>query len=228
MTASPNAAAAAMPEPNPATATPGRRRPKLVDWRRAARLLADGQSPEQIAATLGIEEAHFWRHLRNSLRFQFYIRQARERRLLLGRLKLELVAGEAVLRCLTAAEALDPDSLRWATAQAGLAADADAPAGEGDLIAQLGATGRRKKPQPAVVADSPATEPTVETKQNEAPRRPATVLPLSAAPGAAPAMVPTATAEPPWSGVRAAAAPPGPSAGWPDELPRTLNARHLG
>lgn len=179
--------------------------------------------------------AHFWRHLRNSLRFQFYIRQARERRLLLGRLQLELVAGEAVLRCLRNAEGLDPDSLRWAADAAALHG-AEVDDSGADLIAQLGATGRVRKAQPAVAADSPAAEPTVETKQNEAPRRPATVLPLSAAP----AMAPSAAAAPPWGGVRAAAAPAsapasapaGPSAGRPDApteaLPRTLNVRHLG
>ncbi len=225
MTARPTAAAATMPEPQPRTdQTPGqapaptpstgRRRPKLVDWRRAARLLADGSTPEEIAAAVGIDDAHFWRHLRNSLRFQFYIRQARERRRLLGRMELERVAGEAVLRCLRNAAVLDPDSLHWTAGQAGFAAE-EATSRDDDLIAQLAATGRlKRRPQPAEATEPAAAEPTVETKRNEAPR-------ATASPPPAVSPLPVAATAPPWGGMGAPNRPP-------SDLPGRLAVRHFG
>jgi hypothetical protein len=207
---------------DPSVARPARRRPKLVDWRRAARLLADGSSPEEIAATVGIDEAHFWRHLRNSLRFQFYVRQARDRRRLLGRLQLELVAGDAVLRGLRNAERLDRDMLAWATATAGLQ-DGAVDESDTDLIAQLGATGRMKTgrmkraPQPAVVGQGDAAEPTVETKRHEAPRAAGGIVQPFSPP-------PLAAMAPPWGGMAAGAAS-GPRG---DAPPDPLKVRHLG
>lgn len=66
--------------PSAAARSIGRARPKLIDWRRAAKLLAQGQTPEAIAAALGIAEGRIWRHWRKSRRFRFYIQQAFERR----------------------------------------------------------------------------------------------------------------------------------------------------
>ena len=47
------------------------RRP--LDWRRAARLLATGTKAATIAAGMGINEEHFWRHLGRSARFRRFV-----------------------------------------------------------------------------------------------------------------------------------------------------------
>lgn len=41
-----------------------------VDWTRGARLLGRGESPDAVAAALGIDEERLWRHLKASRRFQ--------------------------------------------------------------------------------------------------------------------------------------------------------------
>lgn len=41
-----------------------------IAWTRGARLLGSGQSPESVAAALGIEEERLWRHLKASRRFR--------------------------------------------------------------------------------------------------------------------------------------------------------------
>jgi hypothetical protein len=89
-----------------------------IDWKRGAALLIDGETPSAVCAALGIDDARLWRHLRSSLRFQYLLRQARERRQLLGQIRLEAASREAVVR---------------------LARSAEKP--EAALIAELGATG---------------------------------------------------------------------------------------
>lgn len=46
------------------------------DWRRAARLMATGMPAETIAADMGIDEEHIWRHLRRSARFRYFVLSA--------------------------------------------------------------------------------------------------------------------------------------------------------
>ncbi|MFC3676852.1 hypothetical protein [Ferrovibrio xuzhouensis] len=53
-----------------------RRRPRLIDWRRGARLLAEGLPVAAVAAALHIDPEHVWRHLETSHRFRRYVRQA--------------------------------------------------------------------------------------------------------------------------------------------------------
>ncbi|MFN3400526.1 MAG: hypothetical protein ACK4Z4_09330, partial [Ferrovibrio sp.] len=75
-----------------------------IDWKRGAALLVAGETPDTIAAALGITEERLWRHLRGSARFQFLLRQARETQLLLGRLQLEAASNAAAIRCAQKAE----------------------------------------------------------------------------------------------------------------------------
>ncbi|QDO98302.1 hypothetical protein FNB15_13930 [Ferrovibrio terrae] len=120
----------------------GRKRVR-IDWKRGAALLIDGETPTAVCAALGIDEDRLWRHLRGSLRFQYLLRQARERRRLLGQLKLETVSREAVVRLARSADR--PDAMLIAqlvqTAQG-------QDWGEGitensDVIARLADSGRR-------------------------------------------------------------------------------------
>ena len=46
---------------------------RSLDWRRAARLLATGTESATIAAGMGIDEEHFWRHLGRSARFRRFV-----------------------------------------------------------------------------------------------------------------------------------------------------------
>jgi len=111
-----------------------RKRPIAIPWREVACRLAEGARPAAIAADLGLAEERIWRHLRKSLRFRFYLRQAMERQRLLAGLQLASLGQTALLsRGLDPAN-LDGDLLR-------LLAEA-APAEDiGQQIEQLGQTG---------------------------------------------------------------------------------------
>lgn len=43
---------------------------RRIDWRRGARLLAEGKAPEEAAVALGVGGERFWRHLETSPAFQ--------------------------------------------------------------------------------------------------------------------------------------------------------------
>jgi hypothetical protein len=124
-----------------AAAAPPRQRAR-IDWKRGASLLVEGEKPSAVAAALGIAEEKLWLHLRNSLRFQFLLRQARERRQLLGRLRFEAVSGDAALRGTLHVESADGDTLKWLASQSGLSDTATDDSAR-DVIAQLSDTGRR-------------------------------------------------------------------------------------
>jgi|GEM_PF-5975191 len=76
-----------MPDPDnssnpgalPAALHPPRRRQRY-DWTLAARLLADAQPPEVIAARIGRTPEQFWRYVGRSPRFAALVEQAIERR----------------------------------------------------------------------------------------------------------------------------------------------------
>lgn len=124
-----------------AAAAPPRQRAR-IDWKRGASLLVEGEKPSAVAAALGIAEDKLWLHLRNSLRFQFLLRQARERRQLLGRLRFEAVSGDAALRGTLHVESADGDTLKWLASESGLS-DTESDDNARDVIAQLSDTGRR-------------------------------------------------------------------------------------
>lgn len=90
-------------DPAQAVQSAGKKRVR-IDWARGATLLVAGEAPDSVAAALGITQDRLWRHLRNSARFQFLLRQARETQLLLGRLKLEAASNAAAIRCAEQAE----------------------------------------------------------------------------------------------------------------------------
>lgn len=90
-------------DPAQAAQPAGKKRVR-IDWKRGADLLVAGETPGAVAAALSITEERLWRHLRNSARFQFLLRQARETQLLLGRLQLEAAANAAAIRCARQAE----------------------------------------------------------------------------------------------------------------------------
>lgn len=121
-----------------------------TDWKRAAALLVDGETPAAVAAALGIAEEKLWRHLRASLRFQFLLRQARERRLLLARLRFEAASADAALRSAQQVAASDGETLKWLAGESGLRDAGAAKESGGDVIAQLSATGRRPPNQALV------------------------------------------------------------------------------
>lgn len=91
-------------DPACAAATAGKTTRIRIDWKRGAALLVGGETPDAVAAALGITEDRLWRHLRRSARFQFLLRQARETQLLLGRLQLEAASNAAAIRCARQAE----------------------------------------------------------------------------------------------------------------------------
>lgn len=95
----------ALDETDPArdVASAGRKRVRIA-WTRGAAMLVAGEAPADVAAALGITEDRLWRHLRNSARFQFLLRQAREAQLLIGRLQLEAASNAAAIRCAQKAE----------------------------------------------------------------------------------------------------------------------------
>lgn len=130
--------------PARAIASAGRKRVR-IDWKRGAALLIDGETPTAICAALGIDEDRLWRHLRGSLRFQYLLRQARERRRLLGQLKLESVSREAVVRLARSAD--KPDAMLIAqlaeTAQGEGLGEGGGITENSDVIARLADSGRR-------------------------------------------------------------------------------------
>ncbi|WP_300299810.1 hypothetical protein [Ferrovibrio sp.] len=95
------------------------RRPQIA-WRRGAMMWADGEEVPAICATLGIDEARFWRHVGQSQRFRFHIEQASARRRLQARFRLEHLGRDALLRAVQQIEKYDAETLRWLGAQAGL------------------------------------------------------------------------------------------------------------
>lgn len=90
-------------DPAQAAQPAGKKRVR-IDWKRGADLLVAGEAPGTVVAALGITEERLWRHLRNSARFQFLLRQARETQQLLGRLQLEAASNAAAIRCAQKAE----------------------------------------------------------------------------------------------------------------------------
>lgn len=90
-------------DPAQAAQPAGKKRVRIA-WARGAALLVAGEAPAAVAAALGITEERLWRHLRNSARFQFLLRQAREAQLLIGRLQLEAASNAAAIRCAQKAE----------------------------------------------------------------------------------------------------------------------------
>ena len=69
-------------EPIAAIADPPapRKTRRRIDWRRGARLLAEGRAPEEAAVALGIDGERFWRHLETSPAFQRQIVAAIQQR----------------------------------------------------------------------------------------------------------------------------------------------------
>ncbi|MFN4276651.1 MAG: hypothetical protein ACK4FJ_10160 [Ferrovibrio sp.] len=114
-----------------------------VDWKLAARRVAEGAGLATVVAELGITEEHFWRHLRRSLRFRFLLEQAVERRAGLIALQSRAALPAAVLdRCLQA-DSLDDGLLTALLTDTEAVRASDAPAGDSSgLIGRLAETGR--------------------------------------------------------------------------------------
>lgn len=127
-----------LPGAAPADGAPVRRKsPVAIPWRDIACRLAEGAKPAAIAGDLGLKEERIWRHLRQSLRFRFYLRQAIERQRMLAGLQLAALGQTALLSRGLNPESLDGELLRLLHEVA--------PA-EGDLakqIERLGETGER-------------------------------------------------------------------------------------
>ena len=123
--------------PGSTLSTPsGRKRPVAIPWREVACRLAEGAKPAAIAADLGLQEERIWRHLRKSLRFRFYLRQAVERQRLLAGLQLATLGQAALVSRGLDPNSLDGDLLRLLNEAA--------PDGDvGPQIEQLGNTGER-------------------------------------------------------------------------------------
>lgn len=121
---------------NPVATPSGRARPVTIPWREIACRLAEGAKPAAVAADLGLREERIWRHLRQSLRFRFYLRQAMERQRLLAGLQLATLGQAALLSRGLHPESLDGDLLRLLNEAA---PDDDL----GPQIERLGKTGER-------------------------------------------------------------------------------------
>lgn len=122
----------AYPSPTPS----GRKRPVAIPWRDVACRLAEGAKPAAVAADLGLKEERIWRHLRQSLRFRFYLRQAIERQRLLAGLQLATLGQAALLSRGQKPDSLDGDLLR-------LLNEASPEEDVGQQIEELGKTGER-------------------------------------------------------------------------------------
>ena len=128
------------PDPTPASPATIRARPVMIPWRDVARRLAESEKPGAIAAGLGIDEDRIWRHLRKSLRFRTYLRQAIERQKYLADLLLEGTGRNAMVALGRQPENLDGGMLRCLLDEAGCTAEMDIPA-LAKRIERLGETG---------------------------------------------------------------------------------------
>lgn len=127
--------------PCPPAIPSGRKRPVSIPWREIACRLAEGAKPAAIAAGLGLPEERIWRHLRNSLRFRHYLKQAVERQRLLAGLQLAALGQGALLARGLHPESLDGELLRLLNEAAH---PQEEPACDvGQRIEQLGKTGAR-------------------------------------------------------------------------------------
>lgn len=174
-----------------------RRKPALrIDWKTAARRLAEGAPVAIVAGELGIEEERIWRHLKRSLRFRHYLRQAFGRQRLMTELQLGVAGRAATLgRCLQP-DHLDTEMLQYAGSFGG-------PAAEGkDLIERLGETGnsppnmalRARIKAERQVMDATVARYKAEVAAADARRRAAAVARTGSA-AAAPAAGPSVQAE---------------------------------
>lgn len=123
-----------------------RRPPVMIDWKAVARRLAEGESPGQVAAALGLKEDRIWDHLKRSLRFRFLLQQALERQRLLTDLRIAAGGRSALIGRGLQAEGMDGEMLRCLLAEDSLAAPKES-AGDlrsdlGGRIERLGATAR--------------------------------------------------------------------------------------
>ena len=159
----------------PVPGLPARRRPQLIDWRRVARLLAEGLDAGAVAAQAGLpDEERIWKHLHKSLRFRFYLRQACLRRAAMAELQIGPALRHALVERLRDSGSLSAEML------AAIAAEArhwQVPEDEGGIrkaVDRLAETGSRDAvqaaSQPAGAETAAAISPQHETKRNEAPR----------------------------------------------------------
>jgi hypothetical protein len=148
MSATPPDGAAALCPALPEATPLGRKRPVTIPWREVACRLAEGARPGAIAADLGLQEERIWRHLRKSLRFRFYLRQAMERQRLLSGLQLATLGQTALL-----ARGLQPDSL------------------DGELLRLLNEAADRQEPETDLVQQIENLSKTGEPPPNMAFRR---------------------------------------------------------
>lgn len=114
-----------------------RRKPVMIDWKRAARRFAEGAAPAVIVAELGIDEDRFWRHLHKSARFRFLMAQAAEQRQAAILLQAELAGPAAIRDRLQQPDSLDAETLR-ALMTAPVVPDAGAMAGRVEALATAG------------------------------------------------------------------------------------------
>lgn len=128
-----------------------RRKPVMIDWKRAARRFAEGVAPAVIAAELGIDEDRFWCHLHKSPRFRFLVARAAEQRQAAIRLQTELAGPAAIRDRLQQPESLDGETLRGLMA-APAAPDAGAMAGQVETRVEALATAGRPAPNLALRA----------------------------------------------------------------------------
>jgi len=119
-----------------------RQAPVRIDWKRVARMMAEGIRPPAVAAALGIAEDRIWRHLTRSASFRFRLCQEVERQRLLDQLDFGRANREAAIAASRQPGAVE--TLQWQSEQAGLAGSAADPAGVRLAVDGLGRSGRRR------------------------------------------------------------------------------------
>jgi hypothetical protein len=102
----------AEPVPEPVNQASGRR-PRRLDWGKAAQLIAGGATVEAAAITLGCEPARILRNLRRSARFRYRIDREVERMKLSARLRFAALGEDATRQMQRQAHELDPRLLQW-------------------------------------------------------------------------------------------------------------------
>ena len=153
---------------------PRRKSPALIEWRRAAWLLAEGGHPDEVARVVGVSRERMWGHLQTSSRFQGWLREDLECKRLMADLQLGIGAKEAALAL---SRSNEPRLLQAVSKLTDVGRSLHAPE---RLIERIADIGKRKqaaitrksarKPVKPLVTQAPPALPGMPANAGEAPR----------------------------------------------------------
>lgn len=153
---------------------PRRKSPVLIDWRRAASLLAEGGHPDEVARVIGVSRERLWGHLQTSSRFRGWLQEELECQRLMADLQLGLGAKEAAL---TLSRSNEPRLLQAVSRLTEVGRSLHGPERLIERIAEIGkrkqAANTRKaarKPVKPMVSQAASPAPGMPANAGEAPR----------------------------------------------------------